>query len=76
MFKKLFSTKGQVSMEIGILVASAITVAAVASYYYVFNIKESNPEGPGKTGHNISIMFGNKSNDAAAAINKLNISNL
>ncbi|MBG0769749.1 class III signal peptide-containing protein [Methanococcus maripaludis] len=42
MFKKLYSKKGQVSMEIGILVASAVAVAAIASYFYAVNVKSSN----------------------------------
>jgi len=41
MIKKLASRKGQVSMEIGILVAAAVAVAAIAAYYYATNVKNS-----------------------------------
>ncbi|ABR56232.1 conserved hypothetical protein [Methanococcus aeolicus Nankai-3] len=41
LLKKLTSKKGQVSMEIGILVAAAVAVAAIAAYYYVSNVKSS-----------------------------------
>ena len=39
--EKLLSKRGQVSMEIGILVAAAIAVAAIAAYFYVVNIQQS-----------------------------------
>ena len=39
--EKLLSKRGQVSMEIGILVAAAVAVAAIAAYFYVTNIKNS-----------------------------------
>ena len=39
--EKLLSKRGQVSMEIGILVAAAVAVAAIAAYFYVVNIKGS-----------------------------------
>ena len=41
MLRKLTSKKGQVSMEIGILVAAAVSVAAIASYYYMKNVRDS-----------------------------------
>ncbi|WP_209590793.1 class III signal peptide-containing protein [Methanococcus voltae] len=37
--KKLKSTKGQISMEVGILIAAAVAVAAVAGYFYLTNVK-------------------------------------
>ena len=40
--EKLTSKKGQVSMEIGILVAAAVAVAAIAAYFYVKNVKDSS----------------------------------
>ena len=40
--EKLTSKKGQVSMEIGILVAAAVAVAAIAAYFYVKNAKEAS----------------------------------
>jgi uncharacterized protein (UPF0333 family) len=39
--KKLLSKKGQLSMEVGILVAAAVLVAIVAGYYYVKNAKKA-----------------------------------
>ena len=39
--KKLISEKGQISMEVGILVAAAVAVATVAAYYYIKSIRES-----------------------------------
>ena len=39
--EKLTSKKGQVSMEIGILVAAAVAVAAIAAYFYIKNVKDS-----------------------------------
>ncbi|MBP2219520.1 class III signal peptide-containing protein [Methanococcus maripaludis] len=39
--EKLTSKKGQVSMEIGILVAAAVAVAAIAAYFYASNVKNS-----------------------------------
>ncbi|ACV25100.1 class III signal peptide-containing protein [Methanocaldococcus fervens] len=37
LLKKLLSKKGQLSMEVGVLVAAAVLVAIVAGYYYVKN---------------------------------------
>ncbi|MBA2852106.1 uncharacterized protein (UPF0333 family) [Methanococcus maripaludis] len=39
--EKLTSKKGQVSMEIGILVAAAVAVAAIAAYFYASNVKNA-----------------------------------
>jgi len=39
--EKLTSEKGQISMEIGILVAAAVAVATVAAYYYLKSIRGS-----------------------------------
>ena len=61
MINKLFSKKGQVSMEIGILVVSAIAVAVVSSYYYTSGIIESHPENAGKTANKTSSILGDKS---------------
>lgn len=38
MLNKLYSKKGQVSMEIGILVAAAVIVSAIAGYYYASQV--------------------------------------
>ena len=39
--EKLMSKKGQISMEIGILVAAAVAVAAIAAYYYIQSVSDS-----------------------------------
>ena len=41
LFKKLISNKGQISMEMGILIAAAILVAVIAAYYYIGNVNET-----------------------------------
>ena len=69
--KKLFSKKGQVSMEIGILVASAVVVGAISSYYYMRNIKESHPENIGKSANKTVVILGNVSNKYANSISNL-----
>ncbi|ADC70369.1 Protein of unknown function DUF361 [Methanocaldococcus sp. FS406-22] len=38
LLKKLLSKKGQLSMEVGILVAAAVLVAIIAAYFYVKNV--------------------------------------
>jgi uncharacterized protein (UPF0333 family) len=71
MINKLFSKKGQVSMEIGILVVSAITVAVVSSYYYMLGIIESHPEKAGETANKTSSILGNKSIKYANSISDI-----
>ncbi|AXI24822.1 hypothetical protein CFE53_01040 [Methanofervidicoccus sp. A16] len=39
--EKLISKRGQISMELGILVAAAVAVAAIAAYYYVKSVSDS-----------------------------------
>ncbi|MBW9220806.1 class III signal peptide-containing protein [Methanothermococcus sp. SCGC AD-155-M21] len=39
--EKLTSKKGQVSMEISILVAAAVAVASIASFFYVKSVRSS-----------------------------------
>ena len=68
--EKLMSKRGQISMEIGILVAAAVAVATVAAYYYISSVKSSAQnvgEAANKTidtmknkTENISNMIGNK----------------
>ena len=71
MINKLFSKKGQVSMEIGILVVSAIAVAAVSSYYYIFGIIESHPENSGKIANKTSSILGDKPVEYTSSISNL-----
>ena len=39
--EKLLSKRGQISMEIGILVAAAVAVAAVAAFFYINSVRQS-----------------------------------
>ena len=39
--EKLTSKKGQIAMELGILVMAAVAVAAIAAYFYATNVKDS-----------------------------------
>ena len=41
LMEKLLSKRGQISMEIGILVAAATAVATVVAYYYLRSIRQS-----------------------------------
>ncbi|MBW9221966.1 class III signal peptide-containing protein [Methanothermococcus sp. SCGC AD-155-C09] len=43
---KILSKKGQVSMEMSILIFAAITVSTIASYYYITQYLNSNPNAP------------------------------
>ncbi|WP_459202148.1 class III signal peptide-containing protein [Methanococcus sp. CF] len=60
MLQKLYSKKGQVSMEIGILVASAVIVSAIASYYYILHVKYSDTHS-GETAKNTGDALLNSS---------------
>ncbi|WP_292459432.1 class III signal peptide-containing protein [Methanothermococcus sp.] len=66
LIKKLFSKKGQVSMEIGILIFASILVSTIASYYYISNYLNTHPENIGKTANrtinalnNVSTKYSN-----------------
>lgn len=71
MLKKLFSKKGQVSMEIGMLISASIAVGAIASYYYIWNLKESHPENIGKSANKTVMILGNVSNKYANSISNI-----
>ncbi|MBW9223446.1 class III signal peptide-containing protein [Methanothermococcus sp. SCGC AD-155-E23] len=45
---KLLSKRGQVSMEIGILIIATITVSTIAIYYYINNYINLNSNAPQK----------------------------
>ncbi|MBA2841046.1 uncharacterized protein (UPF0333 family) [Methanococcus maripaludis] len=70
MFKKLYSKKGQVSMEMGILVASAVAVAAIASYFYAVNVKYSDTHA-GETAKRTSEAILNVSKNASESISSI-----
>ncbi|WP_198005247.1 class III signal peptide-containing protein [Methanothermococcus okinawensis] len=67
MLKKLTSKKGQVSMEIGILVAAAVAVAAIAAYFYAKNVKGAAKH----SGEAANSSIGNMSTAANNYANKL-----
>ncbi|BAP62035.1 hypothetical protein MMKA1_19180 [Methanococcus maripaludis KA1] len=54
--EKLTSKKGQVSMEIGILVAAAVAVAAIAAYFYAQNVKSAGDRTQGVANDTIDSM--------------------
>ncbi|MBW9221965.1 class III signal peptide-containing protein [Methanothermococcus sp. SCGC AD-155-C09] len=54
--EKLMSKKGQISMEIGILVAAAVAVAAIAAYYYTTSVKESAEDAGNKADDTINTL--------------------
>ncbi|WP_459201506.1 class III signal peptide-containing protein [Methanococcus sp. CF] len=61
--EKLTSKKGQVSMEIGILVAAAVAVAAIAAYFYATNVKNAQAD----TGAAAASTTGNLTGIATSA---------
>ena len=56
--KKLYSRKGQLSMEMGLLISAAILVSVVIAYYYTDNTK-SVAEKVGETANNNTESLGN-----------------
>ncbi len=40
--KKLLSSRGQISMELGILLGAAVAVVAIAGFYYLKSVKNSS----------------------------------
>ncbi|XRO77550.1 class III signal peptide-containing protein [Methanocaldococcus sp. 10A] len=68
LLKKLLSKKGQLSMEVGILVAAAVLVAIIAGYYYIKNAKAAAKSAGQQAG-----KFVNTTNQSANNyLNKLN----
>ena len=65
--EKLMSKRGQISMEIGILVAAAVAVAAVAAYFYVKSVKSSAQDVGSAASDTISTMK-NKTGDVTDKI--------
>ena len=54
--EKLMSKKGQISMEIGILVAAAVAVAAIAAYFYIQSV-QSSARNVGTTANNTTTKM-------------------
>ncbi|MBA2839532.1 uncharacterized protein (UPF0333 family) [Methanococcus maripaludis] len=42
--EKITSKKGQISMELGILVMAAVAVAAIAAYFYATNVSNTGKQ--------------------------------
>ncbi|MBA2862860.1 hypothetical protein [Methanococcus maripaludis] len=57
-------------MEIGILIAAAVVVSAIANYFYVINVKYSDTYS-GETAHRTSEAFLNVSKNASVAISNI-----
>ncbi|MBA2867883.1 class III signal peptide-containing protein [Methanococcus maripaludis] len=70
--EKLTSKKGQVSMEIGILVAAAVAVAAIAAYFYAKNVKDSQAN-VAQAANNTANALADIANDSTSGIEALNI---
>jgi len=70
--EKLASKKGQVSMEIGILVAAAVAVAAIAAYFYAKNVKDSQGNVAASANSTVSALA-DVANDSTSGIAGLNI---
>ncbi|ABO36019.1 conserved hypothetical protein [Methanococcus maripaludis C5] len=54
--EKLTSKKGQLSMEIGILVMAAVAVAAIAAYYYASNVSNSGKQITNSTNQTTQVL--------------------
>ncbi|ACX73268.1 Protein of unknown function DUF361 [Methanocaldococcus vulcanius M7] len=68
--KKIMSKKGQLSMEVGILVAAAVLVAVIAGYYYVKNIKSSSTTAGEKANKTVTTL-GEAAENISSNISKL-----
>ncbi|WP_081874484.1 class III signal peptide-containing protein [Methanocaldococcus bathoardescens] len=62
LLKKLMSNKGQLSMEVGVLVAAAVLVAIIAGYYYVKNAGTA-AKTAGKQAENFTKTLNETAND-------------
>ena len=65
--KKLASKKGQLSMEMGLLIAAAVLVAVIVTYYYTSRTK-SVMEEAGKRANETSINFSNSADTITGKI--------
>jgi uncharacterized protein (UPF0333 family) len=67
--EKLTSKKGQVSMEIGILVAAAVAVAAIAAYFYATNVSNTGKQITNSTNQTTQALADAISNATAKMSN-------
>jgi uncharacterized protein (UPF0333 family) len=70
LMKKLLSKKGQVSMEIGILVAAAVLVAVIAGYFYVKNVKQQSTAA-GEAAKNATVKLSEVATNATSKISQM-----
>ncbi|NPA62371.1 MAG: class III signal peptide-containing protein [Methanococci archaeon] len=50
--RKISSKKGQLSMEVGILISSAVLVGVITTYIYIMNFKKIRVDAAGKKATN------------------------
>ena len=62
LLKKLASKKGQISLEVGLLIAAAVLVAVIVTYYYTSRTK-SVMEEAGKRANETAHDLGNYSDN-------------
>ena len=70
LLKKLLSKKGQLSMEVGVLVAAAVLVAIIAAYFYVKNAKSAVASAGNKSAQFVNVTA-NKSEEYISNLSKL-----
>ena len=68
--EKLISKRGQISMELSILVAAAVAVAAIAAYYYIQSVSTS-AENVGDTANETIHTMTEGAEDIAEDISQL-----
>ncbi|MBA2861685.1 class III signal peptide-containing protein [Methanococcus maripaludis] len=68
--KKLISKKGQLSMEIGILVMAAVAVAAIAAYFYASNVSNTGKQITNSTNQTTQALA-DAISDATAELSNL-----
>ena len=68
--KKIFSKRAQISLEIGILVAAAVTVATISTYYYISGVKNA-AQNAGNSANSTTVTLGGVANSYTQEISKL-----
>ncbi|WP_456471708.1 class III signal peptide-containing protein [Methanocaldococcus sp.] len=71
--KKILSNRGQLSMEIGILVAAAVLVAVIAGFYYISNVQKL-ASNVGNTAENATTKITEKASSVINKISSINVS--
>ncbi|XRO74988.1 class III signal peptide-containing protein [Methanocaldococcus sp. 28A] len=68
------SKRGQISTELGIIVASAVLVSIIVAYSYVKNIKNTQMDLTGKTANKTVTNLANKTYNVTQKIMDINVS--